>query len=553
MMWKICRLVVVLGFVLAAARTGAAQESVNQASVAGRVLDANGGAVPGVGVTVRHTDTNITAQATTDPGGRFRFTYLRIGTYELRTSIAGFTDHARTLVLNPGAALDSVDWHRRGRPDDRDHRGGRGRRRSKTARSQIAGTVPQAEVQNLPMNGRNFLDLALLVPGVSPTNTNSTQLFAETSAVPGQGLSIASQRNLSNSFIVDGVSANDDAAGLSGIAVRRRRHRAVPGRDGRRPGGTRPRTRRLCQRRHAERHQRTARAALQLPSRRCLQRQERADRDEAADGPAAVRRQSGWTGGAEPHVLLHQRRAEGARPDWRRQRSPTQQCRQPSTRGSPSRLSRGSRVSTGIYPNPVHSTNVLGKIDHQFSGPDSAERALCLLQRRLGQRARRRQPERAVGIDRARQHATTRSRSATCWTLVAQHGLETRAADRAWRPPGVLDRPRRAAGHDLRRRDVRHVLEQPDAAREHAVPGRQQPVAPRRRSCAAGGRRLPLQRRHHHVPARVPWQLHVLVAGQLSHGQLQRLRADVRQPRRQPEEPERRRSTRRTSGVRRRG
>ena len=85
------------------------------------------------------------------------------------------------------------------------------------ARSQIAGTVPQTEVQNLPMNGRNFLDLALLIPGVSPTNIGSTQLFAETSAVPGQGISIGSQRNLSNSFIVDGLSANDDAAGLSGI------------------------------------------------------------------------------------------------------------------------------------------------------------------------------------------------------------------------------------------------------------------------------------------------------------------------------------------------
>ena len=67
------------------------------------------------------------------------------------------------------------------------------------------------------MNGRNFLDLALLVPGVSPTNIGSTQLFAETSAVPGQGLSIGSQRNFSNNFIVDGLSANDDAAGLSGI------------------------------------------------------------------------------------------------------------------------------------------------------------------------------------------------------------------------------------------------------------------------------------------------------------------------------------------------
>jgi len=67
------------------------------------------------------------------------------------------------------------------------------------------------------MNGRNFLDLALLIPGVSPTNIGSAQLFPETSAVPGQGISVASQRNLSNSFIVDGLSANDDAAGLSGI------------------------------------------------------------------------------------------------------------------------------------------------------------------------------------------------------------------------------------------------------------------------------------------------------------------------------------------------
>ena len=72
-------------------------------------------------------------------------------------------------------------------------------------------------MQNLPLNGRNFLDLALLIPGVSPTNIGSTQLFAETSAVPGQGISIGSQRNLSNNFIVDGLSANDDAAGLSGI------------------------------------------------------------------------------------------------------------------------------------------------------------------------------------------------------------------------------------------------------------------------------------------------------------------------------------------------
>ena len=57
------------------------------------------------------------------------------------------------------------------------------------------------------------------MPGVSPTNTAANQLFAETSAVPGQGISIGSQRNFSNSFIIDGVSANDDAAGVAGTFV----------------------------------------------------------------------------------------------------------------------------------------------------------------------------------------------------------------------------------------------------------------------------------------------------------------------------------------------
>src|SRR5207253_1649434 len=86
------------------------------------------------------------------------------------------------------------------------------------ARSQIAGTVSQIEIQNVPLNGRNFLDLALLVPGVSPTNIGGGgQVFPETSAVPGTSISVGSQRNLSNNFIVDGLSANDDAAALSGI------------------------------------------------------------------------------------------------------------------------------------------------------------------------------------------------------------------------------------------------------------------------------------------------------------------------------------------------
>src|SRR6185369_16548028 len=71
-----------------------------------------------------------------------------------------------------------------------------------TSRTQIAGTILPKDVESLPLNGRNFLDLALLLPAVSRTNTGNVQRFAETSAVPGTGISVAGQRNLANSFIV---------------------------------------------------------------------------------------------------------------------------------------------------------------------------------------------------------------------------------------------------------------------------------------------------------------------------------------------------------------
>ena len=66
-----------------------AQETINQGTISGRVLDSQGAAVPGATVTARQTDTNVTVQATTEAGGRFRFPYLKIGRYELRARLQG--------------------------------------------------------------------------------------------------------------------------------------------------------------------------------------------------------------------------------------------------------------------------------------------------------------------------------------------------------------------------------------------------------------------------------------------------------------------------------
>lgn len=354
-------------FVICLALPLAAQEAISQGSIAGRVLDAQAAAVPGAVVRVRHTETGVAVEATTGQDGRFRFAYLRVGPYELTVRLQGFRDVTRTLAVGAGSAFDvpitlevggldtTVTVTADALPLE-------------TARSQIAGTVPQAEVQNLPMNGRNFLDLALLVPGVSPTGLNSTQLFAETSGVPGGGLSIASQRNLSNSFIVDGMSANDDAAGLAGITFgvdAIEQFQVVTGGGqaelGRALGGyvnvvTRSGTNTRRGTMYGFFRDDTFNGENALTGTKLPMDQQQFG--GSLGGPVARNRtfyfanverklldQTGVTTITEANAAAINARLDQV--------------------GFP-----GQRVQTGIYPNPIHSTNVLGKVDHQISGAD---------------------------------------------------------------------------------------------------------------------------------------------------------------------------------------
>ncbi|MDP9171251.1 MAG: TonB-dependent receptor [Acidobacteriota bacterium] len=202
--------------VLLVAGLASAQETVNNASLSGRVSDPSGATVENAVVSARQLETNQTGTQKTDREGRFRFPYLRIGQYEIAVSKDGFSTVTRAATLTVGAAFEMPVTLQVGSAESNLTVTGEAPL-IEAARSQIAGTVSQTEAASLPLNGRNFLDLALLVPGVSPTNTGANQLFAETSAVPGQGISVGSQRNFSNSYIVDGLSANDDAAALSGI------------------------------------------------------------------------------------------------------------------------------------------------------------------------------------------------------------------------------------------------------------------------------------------------------------------------------------------------
>jgi len=374
--WRLpsVRLVVLMGLCAVPAGGVSAQETVNYASVSGRVTDPQGAVVAGGQVSARQTETNITRDAVTDAEGRFRFPYLRLGPYEIAVRHKGFADATRRLNLTVGAAFDlrialAIDT-----VDTTVTVSGTATV-LEAARSQIAGTVSQTEVANLPLNGRNFLDIALLVPGVSPTNVGGTQLFAETSAVPGAGLSIGSQRNFSNNFIVDGLSANDDAAGLSGMpygvdAVDQFQVVTSGGQAelGRALGG----------------YVNVVTKSGTNASRGDLYGYFRDDIFNA-DHPLLVR----TPGSSVKKLPMSQKQYGGSLggPISRDRTFFFANAEQRlldqtglATIGDANvavvnaRLAavgyQGSPVSTGIYPNPVHSVNVLGKIDHQFNGND---------------------------------------------------------------------------------------------------------------------------------------------------------------------------------------
>ena len=83
-----------------------AQQSVDLASISGRVTDPSGAVVPGARVTARQTQTNLNNTATTDQEGRFRFPYLRVGPYEITVRLQGFQDAVRHLTVNVGSAFE---------------------------------------------------------------------------------------------------------------------------------------------------------------------------------------------------------------------------------------------------------------------------------------------------------------------------------------------------------------------------------------------------------------------------------------------------------------
>lgn len=198
--------VLILTFALAGS---ALAQQATKATLTGTIVDPNHAAVAGANISVTQIATGIRRTAVSNDEGLYVLTELAPGDYEIRVEAQGFKTKltkvpvslkvGQSVTLNVpleigvSAATDVDLYSGEQLIDNRD--------------SLVQGVIASREVESLPLNGRNFLELALLVPGnapapnFDPTKTNTVVI------------SSAGQLGRGGNVTVDGADNNDDVVG----------------------------------------------------------------------------------------------------------------------------------------------------------------------------------------------------------------------------------------------------------------------------------------------------------------------------------------------------
>jgi outer membrane receptor protein involved in Fe transport len=191
---------------------GLALAQTDTARLIGTITDSTGAVIPNAAVTVTDTGTGRTITVQTSDSGEYTLNALPVGKYHIevkqanfKTATADFTLEVSqvleiSLRLEAGAASTTVDVTGEVPLVD-------------TATSTTGEVIQGRQVTELPLNGRNFTQLALLTPGVSRGSYNNNAATASesfrNSETGGAFLSVNGLRPENNNFILDGVDNND--------------------------------------------------------------------------------------------------------------------------------------------------------------------------------------------------------------------------------------------------------------------------------------------------------------------------------------------------------
>jgi hypothetical protein len=179
------------------------------ATVLGTVKDSSGAVIPGATVTLKNVDTGITASAVTGADGSYQFLNVRIGTYTVRAELQGFSAAEAKDVAVTVSARQRVDLAMAV--------GNVGETVEVTGASPLLQTdssdrgqvIAKEQIVNLPLNGRNYADLALLSPGVRKSAISESR---------DASFNVNGLRSAVNSFMLDGVDNNSYGTSNQGFS-----------------------------------------------------------------------------------------------------------------------------------------------------------------------------------------------------------------------------------------------------------------------------------------------------------------------------------------------
>ena len=183
--------------------------------VTGSVVDASGALIPGAGITLSNVDTGVVQNAVAGTDGNFNFSAVPRGNYKVQATSAGFSTSAQTFKLEvsqvqqinfqlaAGSTNTVVDVTSAAPVVD-------------TSTSSTGLVVEGKQVTDLPLNGRNFINLAKLTPGVTggvyggqASGVNGDAETFRNSSSGGASLSVNGLRPQTNNYILDGLDNNE--------------------------------------------------------------------------------------------------------------------------------------------------------------------------------------------------------------------------------------------------------------------------------------------------------------------------------------------------------
>ncbi len=203
------KFVMTLGLVVAAAvvlapHAGWAQSSGVTGQLIGTATDSDGGAMPGATIVATNTETGFSRTAITDTAGFYRLDLLPVGIYDVKAALDGFrTEIKRGARVSLGSSV-RIDYILAESAIAEEIVVTAEAPIIETTNPSVAASVGEQSIQNLPLQGRDFTDFAILVPGT---------VGADASQQSSRGGLHLGARAIQNSFNIDGSNSQSSFFG----------------------------------------------------------------------------------------------------------------------------------------------------------------------------------------------------------------------------------------------------------------------------------------------------------------------------------------------------